>query len=114
MWVPEWVWQARARGHDLARPPGALPNLLCAKGLGLVPGEEPGRQGGGGGAGEDFRAILTRGPGLSLPGEIGGHRGIKPVSNDYPFPASGNVGDLQLSSQGISCEVGTVRNSVCT
>lgn len=67
----------------------------------------------GGGAGEDFRAILTRGPGLSLPGEIGGHREIKPVSSDCPFPASGNVGDLQLSSQGMSCEVGIVRNSVC-
>lgn len=49
VWVPERVWQARARGHDPARPPGALPKLLCAKGPGLVPAEEPGRRGGGGG-----------------------------------------------------------------
>lgn len=47
VWVPQQAWQERARGHDLARPPGALPNLLCAEGPGLVPGEEPGRWGAG-------------------------------------------------------------------
>lgn len=72
VWVPEQAWQERARGHDLARPPGALPNLLCAEGPGLVPGEEPGRWRGGG-AGENFRAVLTHDPGLGFTGELGGH-----------------------------------------
>ena len=50
VWVPERVWQAPARGHDPAGPPGALPNLLVprARARGLVLGGEPGRQGGGG------------------------------------------------------------------
>ena len=31
VWVPERVWQAPARGHDPAGPPGALPNLLVPR-----------------------------------------------------------------------------------
>lgn len=31
VWVPELVWQARARGHDLVRPPGAPPDLLVPR-----------------------------------------------------------------------------------
>lgn len=81
--VPERVWQAPARGHDPARPPGALPNLLCAEGPGFGTRRRtrsPGRRRGGG----RFRALFT----LGLPGELGGHGRVKPISGDCRFPAS--------------------------
>lgn len=65
VWVPGRVWQARARGHDLAGPPGALPDLFLCRGPGFGTRRRT-RSPGRGGAGEGLGAVFTRGPGPGL------------------------------------------------
>lgn len=64
---------------------------------------------GGGGAGEDFRALLTQGPGPGVPAELGVTKGLNPRSSDYRCPSLHARDDLQVSSQWMPCAVSAVR-----
>lgn len=62
--------------------------------------------------GEGFRAVPTHGPGPGLSDVLRGQVRSKINQPRLPLPSLAAAGDLQLSPQGVSCEVGAVRASV--